>query len=68
MGIFIVHMPFTIVYIVGTLPAIFKTSSSVFWVAIICVSLMLAFSVVMTLFINSVCPELLGRHRVKDDI
>ena len=68
MGIFIIHMPFTIVYIVGTLPAIFKTSSSVFWVAIICVSLMLAFSVVMTLFINSVCPELLGRHRVKNDI
>ena len=64
MGIFIVHMPFAVVYIVGPVSALLKTSPSVFWAACICTSLMLAFSIVVTLFINAVCPELLGRHRL----
>ena len=63
MGIFITHMPFTIVYIVGPVSAILETPSSVFWVACICTLLMLAFSIVVTMFINAVCPELLGHHR-----
>ena len=67
MGIFIIHMPFTVMYIVGTLPAILKASSSVFWVALICASLMLAFSTIITILINSVCPELLGRHREREE-
>ena len=63
MGIFITHMPFAVVYIAFPFSAILGMSTSVFWVACLCASLMLAFSIVVTLFINAVCPELLGRHR-----
>ena len=54
MGIFITHMPFTVVYIAFPLSAMLETSSSVFWVACICASLMLAFSIVVSLLINAV--------------
>ena len=63
MGIFITHMPFTVVYIAFPFSAMLQTSPSEFGMACVCASLMLAFSIVVTLFINTVCPELIGRHR-----
>ena len=60
---FIVHMPFAVAYIAFPLAAMLGAPSSVFRVACISTLLMLAFSVDVTLFINAVCPELLGRRR-----